>query len=221
MQQDEAPDEAPAPPVPPTPAGPLDGPTLDRLLNGFGTAIGDAIRNTADADRRANAINVQRIANSVSRPPQEQRGDGFGGDRTETVAAIQRSQTDAMDWLKSNHFSPEDITVQAWVQELQEQLTSPFCKDVMRFRGIESYKRQSNALAEKLDELERSYRQSCNDCSVDHHRSERSRQQRLRASPNPGAAADVKDYDDPAQRDAVQWTYVSASDDWEHLKPGY
>ena len=66
--------------------------------------------------------------------------------------------TDASNRIKSNRFCPEEITVDAWISDLDEQLTSPFCKDVMQYFGYESYIRQSNDMYKEMLAAERKYR---------------------------------------------------------------
>ena len=67
------------------------------------------------------------------------------------AAQILKSQQSASDHVMENRADPDSQTITAFIQSVEEKLTSEHCKSVLKFRGHQPYIRQSNDLNNACD----------------------------------------------------------------------
>ena len=119
----------------------MDAATVTALLAGLGgqiaTGINQALVN-GNAGREGNG--------PPGRPP-----DFSDRHRPDTAAQILKSQQSAFDHVMENRADPDSQTITAFIQSVEEKLTSEHCKIVFKFRGYQSYIRQSNDLINACD----------------------------------------------------------------------
>mgnify|MGYP001035822014 FL=1 len=120
----------------------MDAATITALLTGLGgqiaTGINQALVNGNNAGREGNG--------PPGRPP-----DFSDRHRPDTAAQILKSQQSAFDHVMENRADPDSQTITAFIQSVEEKLTSEHCKNVFKFRGYQSYIRQSNDLINACD----------------------------------------------------------------------
>ena len=120
----------------------MDADAVTALLTGLGGQIATGLS--------------QALANANSGNNADQEGTGPRLDfsdrhRPDTAAQILKSQQSAFDHVMENRADPETQTISAFVQSFEENLTSEHCKNVFKFRGYQSYIRQSNDLINACD----------------------------------------------------------------------
>ena len=120
----------------------MDAATVTALLAGLGgqiaTGINQALVNGNNAGREGTG--------PPGRPP------GFSDrHRPDTAAQILKSQHFAFDHAMENKADPDSQTITAFIQSAEEKITSEHCKNVFKFRGYQSYIRQSNDLISACD----------------------------------------------------------------------
>ena len=85
-------------------------------------------------------------------------------ERVESQSSIHKSQTDAVEFVKSMKFDPDNFALAVWKRDFQQSFSSDYCKEVINKAGHAMYIRQSNDLHDKMMKFEKEYR--------DRHRTE-------------------------------------------------
>ena len=103
----------------------MDVDTITALLAGLGgqiaTGINQALVNGNNAGREG--------VGPPGRPP-----DFSDRHRPDTAAQILKSQQSAFDHVMENRADPDSQTITAFIQSVEEKLTSEHCKNVFKFR---------------------------------------------------------------------------------------
>ena len=128
----------------------MDEPTLTRVMTAMATTLGTALSNQANTERAAQAASTARLVSAIRSSNTSDRKP-----KVDTTNQILKAERDAHDFTKDEAFDPDKHSVTLYRTEIKEKLQNKFCKDVIDYAGIEMYRRQSNALHQRIVEFER------------------------------------------------------------------
>ena len=127
----------------------MDEPTLTRVMTAMATTLGTALSNQANTERAAQAASTARLVSAIRSSNTSDRKP-----KVDTTNQILKAERDAHDFTKEEAFDPDKHSVTLYRTEIKEKLQNKFCKDVIDYAGIEMYRRQSNALHQRIVEFE-------------------------------------------------------------------